>query len=236
MPEIPAPAVEAQTPVVAPVEAPKVETPADPVAPPPEAGQYDLPDGTKTDAAGLAKAWRDNFMPEYTRKSQELAAIKAKAEPQKEAPTDAKAPWENSEWQPNSYKELAEVTVNRAEQRVWQKILSEADRGERETKEREAYVQHEVEQLKALDPKVDTGRVMSHAAKYAFTSLVPAYHNMKALEDTERRTEERIMKNMKLRASEPVGTASAQASGNTTFPPDVRTGLEKARWLLRNNK
>lgn len=233
------PVTEEVKPIETPVEVPKTDDQAAPalsLEAAPEVAQYELPDGTKTDAEGLAKAWRDQFMPEYTRKSQELAAIKTKIEPKQETSTDAKAPWEDPEWQPKSYQELAESTLNQAEQRVWQKILSEAERGEREAKERDTIVQQETEYLKSIDANVDVNRIKAHAAKYQFNSLIPAYQNLRALEDTERRTEERIMKNIKLRASEPVGTTSAQVGANVVFPPDVKTGLEKARYLLRQNK
>lgn len=225
--------VEQPTPVTEPVEAPKVEVAE---APSTEAAQYELPDGTKVDAEGLAKAWRDNFMPDYTRKAQENAAMRSKLEPKQEKPVEQSAPWENQDWQPKTYQELAEATLNQAEQRVWQKIMSEAERGEREAKERDAYIAQETEQLKALDPKVDVPKVMAYAAKYKFSSMIPAYQNMKVLEDSERRTEERVLKQMKLRASEPVGASSAQVGANVSFPSDVKTGLEKARWLIRNNK
>jgi hypothetical protein len=77
---------------------------------------------------------------------------------------------------------------------------------------------------------------MAHAAKYAFPSLIPAYQNMKAIDDAVARTEERVMKNIQARAAEPVGTSKGNGGGAPTFPPNVRTPMEKARWIVRNQK
>lgn len=199
--------------------------------------EYELPDGRKVDADTLAKEWKDNFLPEFTRKSQELSAIKAK---QPETPAPVTPAWENPDWQPENYKDFGTQTAEQAaflaEQRVWEKILNESGREAREAEERAAIVAREVEEIRALDPKADVNRVMSHAAKYAFASLIPAYQNMKAIDDAVARTEERVMKNIQARSGEPVGVTGGAKGGTPTFPPGVNSPIEKARWLLRNNK
>src|SRR3990167_8968142 len=230
--EVLAPAPEAvdQKPVeTVPTVEPKVETP-NTVA---TKEQFELPDGTKVDAEGLSKAWRDNFMPEYTRKSQELAAIKSKpTTPVPGSGEPKEAPWQNPAWEPKTYQELAESLQAQTEQKVWKQIMEESTRVEREQAERDSYISQEVEQLKALDPKVNVSSIMAHASKYAFPSLIPAYQNMKAIEEAERRVEERVLKNMKQRAGEPVGVGAADPNAGVVFPPGVRTGYEKAKWIL----
>jgi predicted NAD-dependent protein-ADP-ribosyltransferase YbiA (DUF1768 family) len=41
----------------------------------PEKELYELPDGRKVDSATLSKEWKENFYPEFTRRSQKLAEI-----------------------------------------------------------------------------------------------------------------------------------------------------------------
>lgn len=216
------------------VEMPVVETPAteQPPTTPVEVPQYELPDGTKADAETLARAWKENFMPEFTRKSQELAALKSKISTPKEEPsTPTTNPLDNPEWQPGNYNELSQAI----EQKVWNQILESASAEDRQRSERDAYIQREIDEIKTVDKDVDVNRVMAHAAKYAFSSLIPAYQNMRAIEDASRLAEERVLKNIQARSNTPVGTPTA-GSPAMTFPPDVKTGLEKARYILRNQK
>jgi len=208
-----------------PVEQPAASQEAE-VQPPAE---YELPDGKKVDAATLAKEWKENFLPEYTRKSQDLAALKAKAQPV-ETRQPIEAPWTNPEWAPGNYGELAQGL----EQQIWQRIADSAAAEEQAKQQQDAYIAQEIEQVQSLDPKADVNRVMSHAAKYGFPSLIPAYQNMKATEDALARQEERIMKNIQSRASEPVGTSKVSGGGLPTFPPHVKSPMEKARWIVRN--
>lgn len=226
----PAPTEAPVAPQAAPTEAPKsAETPA--------AELYELPDGTKVDAKGLSEAWRDNFMPEFTRRSQELSVLKAKSTPpaaKEEQPSAT--PWSDPAWEPKTYQELIEAASTKAKEETWQKVLEESTRGEREQAERDAYISSEIEHLKVLDPKVNVSAVMAHASKFAFPSLIPAFQNMKTIEEAERRAEERVLKNMKQRAGEPVGTGSADPGAGIVFPPGVRSGYEKAKWILNNQK
>jgi predicted NAD-dependent protein-ADP-ribosyltransferase YbiA (DUF1768 family) len=50
----------------------------------PEESLFELPDGRKVDASTLSKEWKENFYPEFTRRSQQLADIK-RAEAETEA-------------------------------------------------------------------------------------------------------------------------------------------------------
>jgi len=179
-------------------------------------------------------------MVDYTKKSQDLAALKAKiAEKTAEAET-AKAPWSDPEWTPESYEQLGATTAEQAarlaEQRVWEKISAEAGREAREQQERDEYVKQEIEHSKSLDKNVNVNEVMAHAAKYAFSSLIPAHQNLKALQDAEKRVEERVLKNLQARANTPVGLPGGASGANIVFPPGVRTGTEKALYILKNQQ
>lgn len=232
----PVPAVPAnEAPVVTPAAAAPTEAPK--AAETPAAELYELPDGMKVDAKGLTEAWRDRFMPEFTRRSQELSALKAKGGQQPKAEEQPKpAPWTDPAWEPKTYQELVEAASFKAKEETWQKVLEESTRGEREQAERDAYVTQEVEQLKGLDPKVNVSAVMAHASKFGFQSLIPAYQNLKTIDEAEKRTEERVLKNMKQRAGEPVGVGAADPGAGVTFPAHVRSGYEKAKWILNNQK
>lgn len=220
------------------VEQPVVETPVQ-TAPdgqpqttetPVEIPQYELPDGTKADAETLSKAWKENFMPDYTRKAQELAALKAKISTPKEEPSAPTTnPLDNPEWQPGDYNELSKAI----EQKVWNQILESASAEDRQREERDAYVEREKQEVLALDKNADLNAVMAHAAKFSFSSLIPAYQNMKASQDAARIAVEQALKHIQARSNTPVGAPTA-GSPAMTFPPDVKTGLEKARYILRN--
>ena len=41
----------------------------------PETPMYELPDGRKVTGEELSREWKDNFLPDYTKKSQELAKL-----------------------------------------------------------------------------------------------------------------------------------------------------------------
>ena len=82
---------------------------------------------------------------------------------------------------------------------------------------------------------MDVNRVMSHAAKYQFSSLLPAFQNMRAIDDAARIAEERVLKNIQARSAAPVGTPTGGGSP-MSFPTDVKSGLDKARYILRNQK
>lgn len=214
---------------VAPVAPVTPEQSPAPEAAPIEVPQYELPDGTKVDPETLAKSWKEQFMPEYTRKSQELAALKQKLAPKEQDDAPKTNPLDNPEWQPTDYKELSSAI----EQKVWNQILESASAEERQAQERDEYIKQEITEIQSLDKDVDVNRVMAHAAKYRFASLIPAYQNLKAIEDAARLAEERVLKNIQARSSAPVGAPTAGGQ-NIAFPPDVKTGLDKARYILRN--
>ena len=87
---------------------PVVDTPnVDPV--PPVEELYELPDGRKVDAATLQHEWKNNFSPEFTRRSQELAELKKG--PQPEPP---KSPFADPEYVPQSYEEIIQAAKHAA--------------------------------------------------------------------------------------------------------------------------
>jgi len=70
----------------------------------PEAELFELPDGRKVDAVTLQTEWKENFAPEFTRRSQELAELKKGTQ---ELPTETPtSPYADPDYVPESYEEI----------------------------------------------------------------------------------------------------------------------------------
>lgn len=205
----PAPSPAPQEPVApavepAPVEpiAPTTEEPAavEPAAP----VLYKLPDGRQVDAAGLQREY-ENLLPEFTRKSQELAALKTTTQPI----TTEQPAWKDPNFAPTSWAEAIEIAKAEA--------LREMTAKATEAQQAEAAVRTNVEtqlaEIKATDPKVDENALFEHAVKYGFNDLKAAHSNYKAMKDVALTTEQRVLKNLGTRAADPIAT--------TPTPPAV---------------
>lgn len=186
-----APAVEEKT-VEAPAE--QTETPA----PTAEATQelYELPDGRKVDGQTLAKEWKENFLPDYTRKAQRLAAI------EKPKPTEAPdaEPWRDPNWQPQTYAELIEAAKTELERDQIRKQEEEANR----LAAADTFVQGQLDEIKKDEPNLSEQLLFQHAVKYHFTDLRAAFQNMKDMNKAVKMTEQRVIENMKSREADPI--------------------------------
>lgn len=217
VPAAPAPTPAPETPSPAPEAAPEVKTPepAPEVPVEPQAPQlYRLPDGRQVDSAGLQREY-ENLLPEFTRKSQELAALKTQNPPiTKETP-----PWKDPNFQPNSWADAIEIAKAEA--------LAELGRNAEAARAEEAAVRANVESqlvsIKAVDPKIDENALFEHATKYGFTDLNSAYTNFKAINDAVAATEKRVTKNLTTRAADPIATTPTPA------PVAKQEGLSPAR-------
>ena len=194
-----APSEVTPTPEVTPEKETEPVVATEPVTP--EVELYELPDGRKVDAETLSREWKENFYPDYTRKSQALAAKEVTKEP---------APSTDPEWVPQSYEELLTV----AEQRVFQKM----EQKQKEEFENRTRVENEVvsqlETLKKSDPALNENSLFLHANKYGFRDLSVAYQNMKDMNTLVKTTQEVTAKNIAKRA-DPVSTTSSGATGGT---------------------
>ncbi len=190
-------------------------TPA--VEPEPEVELYELPDGRKVDAETLSKEWKENFYPDYTRKSQALAAKEV---------TKTEAPSTDPEWVPQSYEELLTV----AEQRVFQK-MEQKQREEIETRERvENEVVAQLETLKKADPTLNENALFLHANKYGFRDLAVAHQNMKDMNALVKNTQEVTAKNIAKRV-DPVSTVPGGTGGSRPDPSAFSSAVEYMRSL-----
>lgn len=155
---------------------------------------YELPDGRKVDAQTLSKEWKENFYPEYTRKSQELSKVKGQSEPVIDELTD--------DYQPQTYAEIIKL----AEERAVNRIKIEQEQQIKYRQQVEESISKEIEEIKKDDPNVNENAVYQHANKWGFTSLKQAYENMKEIKKVEQTTEQRVVKNIQARQSDPISS------------------------------
>lgn len=188
--------------------APVDPAPADtaPAATPKEETLYDLPDGRKVTADVLQKEWKDNFLPDYTKKAQRIAEIdRAKA------PTEIKSDepeWKNPDYQPKSYAEVIEIAKQEA-------LLEQgriADARVAHNKAIEDKVNGDLAELKKTDPSLNESALFQHANKYGFSDLRAAHTNMSDMRKAVVETEQRTLKNVKTREADPVSTAASGAN------------------------
>lgn len=197
--------------------APSTPTPAEPEL-------YELPDGRKVDAATLSKEWKENFYPDYTRKSQALAA---KNEPPADPNLNSKPtdPFSDPDFVPQSYAELAEAIEKRT--------LAQIEERERaviaERTAIEERVSAELSEVKAIDPNLNESALFLHATKYGFNNLKTAYQNMKDMAALAKNVQSTTEKNI-LKRNDPV-SASPGATGSGLNPSQFSTSVEYLRAL-----
>jgi len=182
---------------------------------------YELPDGRKVDAETLSKEWKENFYPEYTRKSQELAKVKTETinEPK---PT---SPYEDPNYVPQTYEEIIKAAEERALQTIEQR---EQDRVAQHQAVEEA-VLAQLSEVKKLEPTLNENRLFEHANKYGFKDLNLAYQNMKDMREQAKAIQQETTKNIAKRA-DPV-SSSPGATGAKLNPDDFGSALEYLRAL-----
>lgn len=211
---------EAPSEPIAPV-VPLVEEPATPAEPTVEL--FDLPDGRKVDAATLSKEWKDNFYPDYTKKSQALAA-KTETLPKTEP---AKSPLSDPNYVPQTYEELA--------QQIEQRLLGNMEAKERaQVEARQALensVSNQLNEIKAADPSLNENLLFQHAVKYGFQNLKLAHQNMKDFSEQAKKVQQVTVKNIAKR-DDPVSITPGASGG---AKPD-RTQFASAIDYMRSIK
>lgn len=207
-----------------PVETPAVppEAPVEPEVPavPAEPELYELPDGRKVDAATLATEFKENFLPEFTRKSQELAALKNP--PITEPP---QSPYADPDYIPKSYEEIIQAAKEAALTELAQK---EAARIEQE-KAIETAVAEQLTEIKKADPTVNENQLFLHANKYGFRDLRIAHQNMKDMNLLAKNVQKQTADNIQKR-QDPV-SVNPGAIGNVPDPSNFSTARDFLRSL-----
>lgn len=190
---------------------------------------FDLPDGRKVDAATLSKEFKDNFLPEFTRKSQELAQLKQGTS---QINTTPEKPYQNPEWTPQSYQELIEIAKN--------EVKSDFEQQEKAKQAQYAAlndaVSNELAELKKADSSLNENALFLHANEYrekygvSFPNLTAAYNHMKDVQQLTKSVQQDTVKNIAKRA-DPVSTTQ----GAVGQKPDPSM-FENARDYLRSIK
>lgn len=208
--------VPAEAPSEQPITAP-VEEPEQPTVSEPEL--FELPDGRKVDAGTLSKEWKENFAPEFTRKSQALAEL----EKGKTINPSTEKPYEKPDWQPQTYDELLKV----AEERVLNTLTQREQQKIDQDKALENAVVTQLTELKTADPSLNENALFLHATKYGFRDLKAAHQNMKDMSDMVKKVADTTAKNIAKR-NDPV-SASPGAGGSRPNPSQFSSAQDYLR-------
>lgn len=221
-PVVETPAVETPSPEV-PEETP--ETPEAPTkeAPAADTTLFELPDGRKVDIETAQREWKENFLPEFTRKSQKLAEYE-KTKDIKSDPVE-KEQWKDPEYVPQSYAEIVEIAKAEAIRGIREDAAKEVARVEAV----KSAIDNEIAELKKIDPKLDENALFNHANKYGFQDLKAAHQNMVDMKSVIVSTEQKVIKNIKTREADPVSDAASPASTKEeTYEPVDRNQFDSA--------
>lgn len=205
------------------------EEPQEPVAPtvneqptetPEEASQpslYKLPDGREVDPDTLYKEYTENLLPEFTRKSQELAKLKGGEQPI-EAPQTEIPQFE-------TYEELAEYIKQDVFRTMENQRQAEIER-ENSIK---GQVAEQIESIKKEDPSLDENKLFEHAIKYKFNDLTLAYQNMKDMGNIIKQVQKTTANNIAKRR-DPVSVLPG-ANGQAPTPSSFSNAIDYLRSL-----
>lgn len=193
----------------------ETEEPSDPVEP----QLFELPDGRKVDSATLAREFKENFLPDYTRKSQALAEIEKSKNKLNEIAED---PYAKHDYAPQNYREVIEIAKKEAIAEQEAKQQAEVER----QKAFEESTANQIADLKTQDPNLNTDALFLHANQYfekygvKFPDLKIAYSHMKDVEKLTKNVQQITAKNIAKR-QDPVST-TGKASGVTPHPGQFR--------------
>lgn len=165
----------------------------------PEPELFELPDGRKVSSEELSKEWKDNFMPDYTRKSQELAEYKRSIETEKKQDIPK---WKQVDYRPETYAELIEIARQEAVESIRNQERESLAEKERISKE----VENTLSKLKGVDSNLDENKLFEHAVKYGFKDLNLAYQNMVDMGKIQATIEKKVLGNIKSRENLKVAT------------------------------
>lgn len=179
--------------------------PAEPAAP----TLYELPDGRKVTAEELYKEHTENLLPEFTRRSQELAKLKESPPP---ADLNNSQPEKNRYADPTYIPQSYEEIIAAAEARALAKVEDRERQAIELRQSVETQVANDIAELKKSDPALNPDALFNHAVKYNFTDLKLAYQNMKDMAAAVKTAQTETVKNITKRtdpiATKPGGTGA----------------------------
>lgn len=178
---------------------------------------YELPDGRKVDGETLTREWKENFLPDYTRKSQALAA---KENPVTNPQPTTPNPLDDPNYVPTSYGEIARIAKEQALAEFEAREQAKID----QQKEIEDMVVSQLAEIKKSDPTINENALFLHANKYGFRDLRQAHANMKDMSETMKKVKQTTATDIAKRAdpvSVPVGSSSGGAPDASNFASAV---------------
>ena len=220
---------EPQTPTAEPVKEGEEAEPTE--ATPTEPELYELPDGRKVTGSELRRLYADELLPEFTRRSQELAKYQ---DPQKQNQPQATAQ-PKEPWVPQSYDEILE----KAKEAVLGELTSRQQMEQQAREQLADSIDSQVTELKKTEPNLNENQLFQHATKYGFGDLKLAYQNMKDMNLVVQATEQRVQKNLANRAGTPIagnaksGTAPGEGIEYNPYGPK-ETPQEALRRMNQN--
>lgn len=169
--------VSVETEVPEPIETTETETPAAEVETTKETPvaesvieKFKLPDGREVTGEELYKEHTEKLLPEFTRRSQELATLKQGKDITKPA-----NPLEDPEYAPKTYAELAA----QIEAQTLAKLEAKETARIEQQKSVETAIEGQLSEIKKTDPSLNETALFLHASKYGFRDLKVAHQNMK---------------------------------------------------------
>ncbi len=221
-----------ETEPVAPSEVTPEETPAPVEEPVVEATEvktetFKLPDGREVTAEELYKEHTENLIPEFTRRSQELAQLK-KGENLNNKPTESK--FANPDYTPQTYEEILQEAEARAVRTI------EAKEQARLTQEKaiQDTVSNQLAEVKKVDPTVNENALFLHANKYGFRDLKVAHQNMRDMSELAKSVKQATAKDVAKR-QDPV-SVSPGATGGRPEPSHFATAIDYLNALKASGK
>lgn len=217
-------AIAPVTPSSVPKEEAPAATPAE-TATPAAPELFELPDGRKVDGVTLSREFKDNFLPDYTRKSQELARLAKGINNPDITPPTVVDPMADPEYAPKDYAELAK----QIEERTLRALEARDNKAKESAAAIENVVTEQLNAVKATDKNVNENALFLHATKYHFTDLRLAHQNMTDMAKLAKTVETTTVKNIQKR-SDPVSIIPGGSSGQRQDP----SMFENARDYLRS--
>jgi hypothetical protein len=187
---------------------------------------FELPDGRKVDAETLSKEWKDQFLPEFTRKSQALAEIE-----KSKLTNTPYNPLADPNYQPSNYDELAQQFEARAEAKAQAKEEARIA----DLKARDELVISQLAEVKKLDPTVNENSLFIHANEYrskygaSFPDLMSVYKHLKDSTELTKKVQKTTADNIAKR-NDPV-SVSPGATGARPDPSQFGNAIEYLRSL-----
>ncbi|MBI4151612.1 hypothetical protein HY496_01465 [Candidatus Woesearchaeota archaeon] len=178
---------------------------------------YELPDGRQVSAEELAREWKENFLPDYTRKSQELSNLK-KTPDGGQPPVQNQNPWTDPNYVPKTWEEIfAEV-----EKRLDTKTQAQREQelvAQKEKEELNKQIDASILKIKETDKTLNEDDMFRYAAEEAkkgvqYSTVEALYGNYKQIEQARLQGQRDALKNIQNRQGAGTGVGSGGPPGS----------------------